>query len=92
MTTVAGTSSFSGWLRSNAEHYLLVDAHRRIAARHGTLPPRRRKGAKEIFWLKIFAPTYALLPWPLRHRVMRAMPGSHRKTWAAPPDLQGPAV
>ena len=42
--------------------------------------------------LKVFAPVYALLPWPVRHEVMKAMPGSHRKRWAPPPPLRGPAV
>ncbi|GAA5164181.1 hypothetical protein GCM10023321_52260 [Pseudonocardia eucalypti] len=83
---------FSGWLRHNAEHYLLVDAHRRLAGRYGTPAPRPPRGAKDFFWLRIFAPLYGLLPWSVRHRVMRAMPGSHRKTWAPPPTRGGPAV
>jgi hypothetical protein len=83
---------FNGWLRDNAEHYLLVHAHRKLAARDGSPAPRPPKGAKEIFWLKVFAPVYSLLPWPLRHKIMRAMPGSHRKTWAPPPAPGGPAV
>ena len=83
---------FSAWLRTNAEHYLLVDAHRRLSARYGTTAPRAPHGAKEIFWMRIFAPLYALLPWGLRHRIMRSMPGSHRKTWAPPPAPRGPAV
>lgn len=86
------SGGFSGWLRHNAEHYLLVDAHRRVAARHGTEAPRAPRGAKEIFWLKIFAPLYAAIPWPVRRKIMRAMPGSHRKTWAPPPAPRGPAV
>ncbi|GAY12989.1 hypothetical protein [Pseudonocardia sp. N23] len=85
-------SGFSGWLRHNAEHYLLVDAQRKLSAKLGTAAPRPPQGAKEIFWLKIFAPVYSVLPWSLRHAIMRAMPGSHRKTWASPPALQGPAV
>ncbi|HZZ45802.1 MAG TPA: hypothetical protein VFE65_02830 [Pseudonocardia sp.] len=84
--------ALSGWLRTNAEHYLLVDAHRRLAGKYGSPPPRKPHGAKEIFWLKIFAPLYGVLPWSVRHRVMRAMPGSHRKTWAPPPAPRGPAV
>jgi hypothetical protein len=83
---------FSGWLRHNAEHYLLVDAQRKLSIKLGTAAPRPPQGAKEIFWLKVFAPVYSVLPWSLRHTVMRAMPGSHRKTWASPPALQGPAV
>jgi hypothetical protein len=82
----------SAWLRTNAEHYLLVDAHRKLADRFGSPPPRPPKGLKETFWLKVFAPLYGLLPWPVRHRVMKAMPGSHRKTWAPPPAPRGPAV
>lgn len=83
---------FAGWLRRNAEHYLLVAAHRRLAARLGTAPPRPPRGLVEIFWLRGFAPLYALLPWPVRRAVLRAMPGSHRKTWAPPPVPMGPAV
>jgi hypothetical protein len=85
-------SGFSGWLRRNAEHYLLIDAHRRLAARYQTAAPRAPSGVKELFWLKVFAPAYALLPWSVRQTVMRAMPGSHRKTWAPPPAPRGPAV
>jgi hypothetical protein len=83
---------FSAWLRENSEHYLLVAAHRRLAERDGTAAPRPPHGLKEIFWLRIFAPTYAVLPWSLRSRIMRAMPGSHRRTWAPPPRPSGPAV
>ena len=85
-------SGFYRWLRANAEHYLLVDAHRRLAARTGSPAPRPPRGAKDIFWLKVFVPAYSLLPWPLRRSIMRAMPGSHRKTWAPPPAPGGPAV
>ena len=81
-----------GWLRHNAEHYLLIDAQRKLSVKLGTPAPRAPQGFKETFWLKVFAPTYALLPWPVRQRIMKAMPGSHRKTWVAPPALQGPAV
>ena len=83
---------FSHWLRENAERYLLAEAHRRIAVRTGSPAPRPPKGAKEIFWRRIFAPVYSSLPWPLRHKIMRAMPGSHRQTWAPPPAPGGPAV
>lgn len=89
---MARSGGLGGWLRHNAEHYLLVDAHRRLAAKHGSPPPRKPKGLSGFFWLRIFAPLYKLLPWRLRNRIMRAMPGSHRKTWAPPPPLGGPAV
>lgn len=84
--------SFSAWLRSNSEHYLLIAAHEKLARTRGGPHPRPPKGMKEIFWLRIFAPAYALLPWSLRSRIMRAMPGSHRRSWAPPPTTQGPAV
>ena len=85
-------ASFFGWLRRNSEHYLLVAAHRKLAQELGSPAPRPPKGLKEVFWLKVFAPTYAVLPWPVRSRIMRAMPGSHRRTWAPPPTPRGPAV
>jgi len=85
-------ASFFGWLRENSEHYLLVAAHQKLARTQGAPAPRPRHGAKEIFWLRVFAPVYAALPWPLRNRIMRAMPGSHRRTWAPPPRPPGPAV
>ena len=84
--------SFSRWLRANSEHYLLVAAHAKIARANGTPAPRPPRGIQELFWLRVFAPTYALLPWSLRSRIMRAMPGSHRRTWAPAPRPQGPAV
>ncbi|CAA9276153.1 MAG: hypothetical protein AVDCRST_MAG54-3287, partial [uncultured Actinomycetospora sp.] len=49
-------------------------------------------GIVELFWRRVFAPTYRALPWSLRHRVMRAMPGSHRQTWSPPPEPREPAV
>jgi len=84
--------SFSGWLRANSEHYLMMAAHERVAKAHGVTRPRPPRGLKEIFWLRIFAPVYRALPWSLRHRVLKAMPGSHRRTWAPPPRPPGPAV
>ena len=86
------SAGFAGWLRTNSEHYLLVAAHRTLARTQGSPAPRKPHGVKEIFWLQIFAPVYAALPWSLRSRIMRTMPGSHRKTWAPPPRPQGPAV
>ena len=85
--------AFSRWLREHSEHYLMIDAHERLAARYsGTRAPRRPHGAAELFWRRIFAPLYRAMPWPLRHRVMRAMPGSHRRTWSPPPEPRSPAV
>lgn len=77
--------SFSRWLRSNSEHYLMIAAQERVAREHGVPGPRRPRGVVELFWLRVFAPLYRLLPWPVRQRVMRLMPGSHRRTWTPPP-------
>jgi hypothetical protein len=85
-------AAFFRWLRANSEHYLLVAAHRRLARANGGPAPRPPRGIREIFWLRVFAPVYAALPWAVRSRIMRAMPGSHRRTWAAPPQPRGPAV
>ncbi|MFC4947294.1 hypothetical protein [Pseudonocardia sp. GCM10023141] len=85
-------AGFFPWLRSNSEHYLLVAAHQKLAKAQNGRAPRPPKGLKEVFWLRIFAPTYALMPWSLRSKIMRAMPGSHRQNWAPPPRAQGPAV
>lgn len=85
-------TSLAGWLRTNSEHYLTIDAHERLARRYGATSPRPPRGLKDIFWLRVFTPVYRALPWPLRHRLMTAMPGSHRKTWAPPPRSRGPAV
>lgn len=85
-------ASFPAWLRENSEHYLLVAAHTKLAREQGTPAPRPPRGLRELFWLRVFAPTYARLPWSLRSVVMRAMPGSHRRTWEWSQRPQGPAV
>jgi hypothetical protein len=43
----------------------------------------------------VFAPVYARVPWSVRSRAVRAMPGSHRQQWTAwtqPPHRGDPAV
>jgi hypothetical protein len=85
-------ASFSHWLRQNSEHYLLVDAQRRIAARDGLEPPPPPRGLRDQFWLGVFAPTYRRLPWKLRRMTIQLMPGSHRQTWTQPPRRGTPAV
>ncbi len=85
-------ASFSHWLRQNSEHYLLVDAQRRIAARDGLDPPPPPRGLRDQFWLGVFAPAYRRLPWKLRRMTIQLMPGSHRQTWTQPPRRGTPAV
>lgn len=84
--------SFSRWLRTNSEHYLLIAAQDRVAREHGVPGPRRPRGVKEVFWLRVFAPAYRLLPWGLRRRIIQRMPGSHRRSWPEPPRAAGPAI
>lgn len=74
--------AFATWLRTNAEHYLMIDAQGRIAARYGSRSPARPKGLMAWFFLTVFVPVYRALPWKLRAAVIRAMPGSHRQAWS----------
>jgi len=82
-------TAFSAWLRTNAQHYLLQDAHVRVAERYGiTVPPAT--GA--WFWTRVFVPVYRAMPWAVRRRVMVAMPGSHRRQWTPQTSPEGPAI
>ena len=84
---------FAGWLRRNAEHYLLMAAQGDVAARHGRPCPRPKEGFKGWFFLTLFAPIYRRLPWRFRSFVLQSMPGSHRRTWTPRPRQPlGPAV
>ncbi|HEX6234538.1 MAG TPA: hypothetical protein VFZ63_15535 [Jiangellaceae bacterium] len=68
---------FFGWLRGNAERHLLIAAQKDMASRY-----LQREGPvirQRFFWRRVFVPLYRLLPWRLRHRIMSAMPGSHRQ-------------
>ena len=82
--------SFTRWLRSTSEHHLLVVAQAKIARANGLSAPTP-KGA-DIFWQKIYAPAFYLLPYALRAKVANALPGSHQQTWHAPAQANGPAV
>ena len=83
--------SFSRWLRATSEHYLMVAAQEKVAAKYQVTPPRRPRGA-EVFWLRIYVPAYRALPWPVRSAVMRRLPGSHRQKWTKGEKPRGPAV
>jgi len=84
--------AFTRWLRSNSEHYLMLDAQRRMAQKYGRPPPPKPHGLGERFWLDVFAPVYRLLPWKLRSFTMQLMPGSHRQHWSRPAERGVPAV
>jgi hypothetical protein len=83
---------FSRWLRANSEHYLLQAAQERVAHTYHANRPRPPHGLGQWWWLRVFAPVYRMLPWPLRRRVLRLLPGSHRRTWHTPARPAGPAV
>ena len=82
-TEALKVKELSSWVRSNSEHWLLVDAQSRMAAKYGRAVPAGPKGAKEIFWLRVFAPAYRRLPWKVRSAVIQRMPGSHRQNWSS---------
>ncbi len=84
--------SLARWLRSNSEHYLLLDAQARAAARHGLNGPPPPRSTRELFWRKVFVPAYRRLPWPVRRATIDLMPGSHRQEWTPPPTRHNPAV
>jgi hypothetical protein len=65
------------WLRGNAERHLLMAAQADLARRY--LDRSGPVGGQSLFWDRVFVPAYRLLPWRLRHRIMSAMPGSHRQ-------------
>jgi hypothetical protein len=83
--------SFARWLRAQSEEQLMAAAERQIAQRHGLPAPPPPRGV-DVFWQRVYVPAYNKLPWRLRTVVMRAMPGSHRRTWHHPDEAQGPAV
>ena len=84
--------SFSGWLRSNSEHYLLIDAQQRMATKYSLNAPTRPRSARDRFWRQVFTPIYRLLPWGLRNRIIQSLPGSHRQRWPEPEAQRDPAV
>lgn len=84
--------AFAHWLRQNSEHYLMIDAQRRMAEKYGRPAPPKPKSLAERFWLDVFAPVYRLLPWKLRSFTMQLMPGSHRQQWSRPAERGVPAI
>lgn len=84
--------SFSGWLRKNSEHYLLVDAQKQMAAKYRLNPPTPPRGVRDRFWRQVFTPVYRVLPWSLRNRIIQSLPGSHRRRWPEPETPRRPAV
>lgn len=74
--------SFSRWLRSNSEYYLVCAAQVRVAKQKGfDVFATRPRGFKDIFWHHVFVPVYHALPDGLRQFAFRSLPGSHRRAW-----------
>ena len=74
-------SSFSKWLRSNSENYLMRDAQARMAHSSGLPAPKSIRGIKDALWMLLFVPIYRRLPWAIRSKAMHMLPGSHRREW-----------
>ena len=73
---------FSWWLRTNSQKYLLEAVQAELAQRYlGRPPPVGPRNPHVIFWKYLFVPLYRRLPWGIKHFVILAMPGSHRRHW-----------
>ena len=82
--------SFTRWVRATSEHHLLIVAQAKLARAHGLVPPTPK--GLDVFWQKVYAPIFYLLPYGLRSKVANAMPGSHQQIWHTPEQAKGPAV
>ena len=79
------SSSFGGWLRKNAEKYLMEAAadEMRNSYTECTKEPYREKGLVPFFWRKIFVPIYLATPWKIRRKIilMSSYSGVDRPNW-----------
>lgn len=77
-------NSFFYWVRSNSQKYLLEAVQSDLAGQYLSRPgPVGRKTPQVIFWKYVFVPLYRRLSWSVRHKVILAMPGSHRRHWTS---------
>jgi hypothetical protein len=83
--------SFARWLRETSEQQLMIAAQRKMARRYGAPPPSPPHGI-DLFWQRVYAPAFYVLPYPVRAKIASRMPGSHRRTWHQPAQGRGPAV
>lgn len=78
-------SAPGGWLRKNAEKYLLEAAADDMANsyRDCTSGAYREKGLLPFFWRRIFVPVYLAIPWKIRRKIilMTSYPGGSRPKW-----------
>ena len=83
---------FFQWVRQTSERNLMIDAQDLIGRKLGACRPAPPRGAKEIFWRRVYVPAFHRLPQSVRDAMIARMPGSHRKRWPTEPPLRGPAV
>jgi len=77
-------SGFFYWVRRNSQKYLLEATQADLAHRYLARPPPVGPRTPEvIFWKYVFVPVYRHLPWKVKHFIIRAMPGSHRRQWGS---------
>jgi len=74
-----------GWLRKNAEKYLLEAAADDMASRYPdcTSDAYRDRGVLPFLWRKVFVPIYLAIPWKIRRKIilMTSYPGGNRPKW-----------
>ena len=74
-------------LRDRSEHYLLLDAARRLGSGvPGTVAPF--SGREGLLWRRLFVPLYRRVPWAIKRRAMDSL----RMTaggWTPPPRRPG---
>jgi hypothetical protein len=69
-------------LRDRSEHYLLLDAARRLGGgMPGTVAPF--EGRDGLFWRRVFVPLYRRVPWEFKRRAMQSM-GMTADGWTPP--------
>ena len=72
------------WVRTNSQKYLLEAMQAELASRYLGRPPTvGPRTPQRMFWKYVFVPLYRRLPWKVKHFVILAMPGSHRRHWAS---------
>jgi hypothetical protein len=77
-------TGFFWWVRTNSQKYLLESVQADLALRYLGRPPTvGRRTPQVLFWKYLFVPIYRRLPWKVKHFVILAMPGSHRRSWGS---------
>jgi hypothetical protein len=75
---------FFQWLRTNSQKYLLEAVQADLASQYLGRPPTvGPRTPQRMFWKHVFVPLYRRLPWKIKHFVILAMPGSHRRGWSS---------